>query len=588
MPLDSWTLTIGSVTQKLGNWGVTSALLTLDGIVDTLQLNCGTQNFDAVAIGGYNDPCTLRSPDGIIRFVGYRRNGEQSMDGASEGRTYTFKGPGVWFEEHVFHKTWPFVSFTGTPPNQTVTPFTEETSELYLNFNPQTNLLTSVGTQIAEVINYAITNGANMQLGITSALTVTPMASLVNDMQCIAVIQNQLVWAPDASPWFDYTTTPPTLHFYGPSQLEQVIFDIKSLNSEAQIQSGIGPYVVSVDVTRLDDQAVPAIVLRYRFTNSENDRTYVTRSTDIYPPGSTGKETLALSKTIDLNGQRRTFVEADIESEELPDTDLGKLRLLFPWIAEGIDNGTISASSITVTRTTIDGAAGTLPNRIIVGSPAAWMPIDYVKERVKVSYSFVRTQSGVQLENVAEVDSVDIITTDSEVGVQTYQRITSVTDSDPVPVGLAEYLYNALNGVQYEGAIRLEGLTCSFFAGLASKVSVSGTNDVSVAAMNATPRRIVHDLLNGATTIQFSPRQGLGLDRILELLRSYRAPRRWVAGGLWRVAGCGNVADGLASVGCTVTAARPFIAQFRNSGISEFLKKPPPTAGAFPSASGGA
>lgn len=521
----NWTLTnAAGQTRKLGSWGAEQAVLSEGRDSFTMHV---AQAFDAPDWFAYDERVIVKDPNGIIRFQGRCKKVSGAVTARSDRKVYEFLGLWRELEELTYHRSWMMNVIAGT----VVTPFEDFTTEVYLNYDPVTNLLTTVGEQIQAVLEYAITRGVQMQVGDCD-LPVQPLPSIGLDVRCADVIRNQMVWAPDAQPHIDYTTTPPTFHFFRRSDLETVLINVANLNNAENIALGNGPFWTATEFTKLDTETVSCVDLRYRYNNTVDGQTYVTRDRDVYPADRDGRMPRALSKTIDLQGSQETRVKARLEVEAIPATDLGLLRSFFPELARGIDAGIITVSDIAIERTPKDPALTGLPNRIVSGTPAPWMDFDHTKETFRVVRTVARktAAAGVQVEKVVEVDHREIVACDAPVGDYVKWVTSEFTAREPRPVGLAQYLYETLNVADWQGSVTLQGVQNSFLVGTHHLLSLSGTDNPEHATMNAVVQDVVHTITGGAHTTQIicAPKQSLGLDRILELLRAWRTPRRLV------------------------------------------------------------
>ena len=523
-----WTLeVVGGQTRTLGLWGAQESRLSEGS--DMFTMDCSLTPFDAPEVFAYDAQIILRDPDGIIRFQGRRKQSTGSISSRSDRKEYSFAGVWKELEEIIYHRVWKMNTISGS----TVTPYDDFTPEVYLNYNPVTNLLVNVGDQIRAVIDYAVTRGVNVQAG-SITIPVQPLYTVATDTRCADIIRNQLVWAPDATTHIDYTTTPPTFNVYRRSALTPVVLNVADMNNAARTLEGNGPFWTASQFTLLESEALSCVDLRYRFNNTVDGQTYITRDRDVYPANLDGRLPRALSKTVDLQGRQETRVKARLVVEALPATDLGILRSFFPEQARGIDSGVLTVSQLTITRTPQDAALVGLPNRITRGSAAPWMDFDYTKEVFRISRKGTRTEDGKQVEAQVQVDHKEIITTDAPVGDNVLWATNTITESEPRPTGLAQYLYEAMRTADWQGNVVLTGTRCSFLVSQRSSLNLHGTNDPRHDSMNAPVQDVVHTIRSGAHTTEIicAPKQILGLDRMLELLRAWRTPRRIVNAAL--------------------------------------------------------
>ena len=81
---------------------------------------------------------------------------------------------------------------------------------------------------ISAAIDYAAGIGINIQKGAIDA-PVTPPWIETTDKTLSEIIRLALLWQPDAVPWIDHTTSPPTLHVTRRSAMEQTELDFAGL-----------------------------------------------------------------------------------------------------------------------------------------------------------------------------------------------------------------------------------------------------------------------------------------------------------------------------------------------------------------------
>src|SRR5205814_2211396 len=104
--------------------------------------------------------------------------------------------------------------------------------------------------------------------------------------------------------------------------------------------------------------------------------------------------------------------------------------------------------------------------------------------------------------NVEKPIHAEIVTTDLVSG--TYQSSLDVTLAEPVPVGLANYLWRATNFLHYDGTVLLSEDECSGLVGLGNVVNITGSR-AEYATMNAIVQSVQCDLKSGRTSITLGP-----------------------------------------------------------------------------------
>jgi hypothetical protein len=107
---------------------------------------------------------------------------------------------------------------------------------------------------------------------------------------------------------------------------------------------------------------------------------------------------------------------------------------------------------------------------------------------------------------------------------QTYSRLTSETEAEPVPAGLAQALYAAVSVLQYDGALELTEQECSGVGAPGLLLNLSGGR-AEWAAMAAQIQRVEEKIDLGRTLITVGPAKHLGHAELTMWLRANRGRR---------------------------------------------------------------
>ncbi|HTH49409.1 MAG TPA: hypothetical protein VMB21_17970, partial [Candidatus Limnocylindria bacterium] len=105
----------------------------------------------------------------------------------------------------------------------------------------------------------------------------------------------------------------------------------------------------------------------------------------------------------------------------------------------------------------------------------------------------------------------------------TYSTTTQDVAAEPIPVGLARQLYEALADPQYDGQISLAAAECPAL-GLGCVLNLTGGRPEWLSA-RALVQTAEYDIDSGTTTLRFGPANHLGVADIIELLRAARQRR---------------------------------------------------------------
>jgi hypothetical protein len=107
---------------------------------------------------------------------------------------------------------------------------------------------------------------------------------------------------------------------------------------------------------------------------------------------------------------------------------------------------------------------------------------------------------------------------------QVYARLTSETEAEPVPAGLAQALYDAVSVLQYDGVIELTEQECSGVAAPGMLLSLTGGR-AEWATMAAQIQRVEERIDVGQTKITVGPAKHLGHAELTAWLRANRSRR---------------------------------------------------------------
>jgi hypothetical protein len=515
---------IGSRT--LAVWGFQNGQLHRQSLAaDTLNFSRSIAAFDAADEIDFGQLVTLTDPTGRTRFVGRRVLVPARAAGAEESKSYSFAGPWYWLERLIYHQSWQQLLISGAL-------IPRQTSHLLLNLGGL-----SVGAQITAVAQYAIEQAAPFQLG-TIDIPIVPYVTEITDQTCAQIIIDQLRWAPDAVAWFDYTTNPPTFHCRQKTNLAAVTLRLGPDHLPTIADEG-------VTIAARPDLQIPAVALRYERTDTKDGAEYLALGEDVAPAGATGRELNALSQTISLAGFNVTTLSASVLCETIDTTSVEWWKRVIPRLQDDrIKNLTLVASSVGRVlqgSRTPGNPAGTpssaYPRMLVEGQLVDWMrdatdqQLDWEQEELSAQFTFdldVDSTSGVKLEKVRKLRiPVHLVSTNAPLGVSSYTVTDTAEQGEAQPVGLAQYLYNALSELEFEGSVNTTERECSGYIGPGQTLNLANTAIAAHASMRARVQSVDEDIDRGQTRISFGPTPALSISAILELLRASRHRRRW-------------------------------------------------------------
>jgi hypothetical protein len=435
----------------------------------------------------------------------------------AEDQLYRLAGPWWYLENLVFQQAWETtngVVSTLIPTNK---------SRLVLGQKSDGTKL-STGAAILEVLAYATVRNAPITVGAVTPDAITPYEEAL-DLSCAETIRKFLRWTPDAVASFDYTTSPyPTLSILRRSEAASLTLP------------AYGAPVSGFDLTPRHDLQVPAVVLKFEQTNDIDNDTFTSLTVQAAPTTATGDEPGALVMTLDLSGARATYQKQKVRTATIPasDTSTGVIawwKGKFPWLTDFAD-ADLAVMSGTQTRTIEnpsnypDVTLSDLPNELLEGSVATWMDLEAAPLLVQATLQYTGTttdeSTAVFGTTNQKVVYTRVVGTNAE--TQTYSRLTSETEAEAIPSGLAQAIFDSVGLLQYDGTIELTEDECTGHGAPGLLVNLSSGRS-EWATMNAQIQRIEEKVDLGQTKITDGPGKHLGHGDLAELLHVNRSRR---------------------------------------------------------------
>jgi hypothetical protein len=511
----SWTLRdANGVEQTAAAWGVGELVRTrVNQQADTVTFRASGRGSDADPLFAYGSTVRLFQ-NGAPRFYGRVVQVPGRASGQAEDQLYKLAGPWWYLENLVFQQAWELTN------RSTVSLVSTDKSRIILSqANDGTKLAT--GAAILEVLNYAISLGAPLAVGTITPNVIAPYAEAL-DESCAAILHHFLRWTPDAITAFDYTTTPfPTLSIVQRSSAASV-----TLPAYGAPTSGL-------KITPRYDLQTPCVQLKFEQTDDISGDTFTALTVDTAPSTATGSELGALVMTVDLAGARATYHSQAITTDSIPSSAATTSAVLwwqgkFPWLND------FAATDLTVvagTQTsTIENPANypdvtvaDLPNELLSGSISSWMNFQSAPLLVQATlqYTGADTPESTEVWGPTKQRQVytRVIGTSATTG--TYKRLTSATDAEPVPAGLAAAIQAGTGILQYDGNLELTETECSGAAAPGQLLNLSGGR-AEWATMAAQIQRVDEEIDLGLTRITVGPAKHLGHGDLNALLRVNR------------------------------------------------------------------
>jgi hypothetical protein len=505
----TWTLLYDGTEKTLADWGLTNLQRTLVSQgQDRVTFTADGAHFDSDQ--QFADKSTIIiKRDGVRWFHGRVIRSPRLGDPGAEALTYELAGPWWYLDECVFQQQWRTTN--------------GETSDLIPTYKSRIILCQTltgtdgytkahIGEQITEAIQWAIDQGAPIQIGTIVPDMVIPYQE-VTDRTCAEIIKLMLRWNPDAVTSFDYTTTPPTLHIKRRAQASTV-----------SLSATTGAPGHQIRITPLTKLQVPAVVLKFEQEHNIDGSTFSTTIVDKYPEAATGLEFSAIIMTLELGGINRTFQRQTFDTENISPETRSWWEKKFPWIKDATefeieeDSGTVQLAEPEDPENPEEGA---YPYEIVEGAIPPWLADDAAECIVtaKATYIITNPVTGAEAEYEGDLLTATLTGTDRAGGE--YSRLIASTPAEPIPENMAQNFYAALSILQYEGTFTLLEEEITGAATLGQLLNLTdGRTDW--ATMNAQIQQVTEDVDHGLTTIHFGPADHLSPQDIIELLRVNR------------------------------------------------------------------
>jgi hypothetical protein len=454
-------------------------------------------------------------------FSGRLHRIPRSGSGSAESVDYELLDAWTDFERNVYQQRWNIITSVDEEGEPTLD--AQYRSECILGMDLDGNAVSS-GAVIYDVVTWAIGVGAYCQIGNIGVDAPVPMDE-ITDLPCSECVKKMLRLTPDAVTQFDYSTTPPTFNVVRRADCDT--YEIPFVDGEEQVA-----------IQALPDLVAPCVVITYIQENQTDGVPAINVIVDDYPEGSTGLEYGALVETTRLAGTQSTFEKQPVVTGPIP-TNTTDNSVVALWLQQHVpyltqfdaDSLTVSDfSSVTVipnpgpgttpytlppTNPNVDTDPSHYPNELLSGSLPNWVLTNYnlITGQVTLTCTVTSTNFSGALPFSVTVRGTNATTT-------TYEQLSSYTDPEPVPAGLAEQIYGSLSVLQYEGSYTTVGSEVTPWS-LGAVLNLTGGR-AEWASMNALLQEIDDDLDNGRTTLKFGPAEHLTLQDLMEQLRANR------------------------------------------------------------------
>jgi hypothetical protein len=561
-----WTLKYNGAEKTLAAWGVRNikrALVSQD--IDTVT-------FDQPHATALSDP--LFAEGGIVEifrddgagkkrwFYGRAEDAAPFKSGRSAGLSYTISGPWWWLANMGFRQSWK-VRRNGVLVDQ---------FSSYCMLGTRADgfgTQQSIADQIAEAVNYAISQNAPLAFDAAGLPTIFPPVCDVWNASVAEVIRKMIDWTPDIVCWFDYSTDPlPTLKMRRRADQQAVTLGLRGSIADLQIRP------------RNDLKVLGAIVYYLR-TDSTNGITYGTITEDKYPnvDDFTGREPKALLAAINLTGASSSYTEGSITCELIEAESATWWAKQDPHLVN-VKDLKIKAGSATYTDENGNAVSIADTPFKLIGQWAPWMggTVRTLNVSAKASYSeLLADGSGNALTVVDRQVFAQIEAANLQTGV--YRSTQEAESGEGQPIGLAEALVTSRNTLHFEGRLTLKQQDCAGAINMGNVLNISGGR-ADWAAMTAQIQSVLEEIDSGSTTVSFGPPRILGPNDYVELLRATRNRIRFAAA---EARTSGVMGGSFAQLGQTVSKQ---VASNAQGGITQQVWIDPNLSPALPAPAG--
>lgn len=348
--------------------------------------------------------------------------------------------------------------------------------------------------QIEDILEYAISCGANFQIGEISCES-DMLLDEATDLTCAEALVRILKWVPSHLAFFDYSQSGLPVLNIGLSQ------DVQTCEI-----SEVSHKILRMEIASRKDLRVDGVAIKYERNNANGDFDWISVEEDVWPKGFDSKSKNALVMSVELGGNRSSCTSYKVECESIIPSSKNWWKKKIPALPQTNDIEIIEYKRDFPTLSR-EIAKGSLPNE---GSYR--IERDYISAKIR----YTDENNNVLVKNVG----VSLQATNAISG--TYNVWRQNGWAEPTPEGLAKSIYEAMSAFHYDGEISLAAQKAENFAmkNISPDASEFGFENVKspISSMN-------EDLSRGILKLRFGPPKHLYPDRLVEFFRMNR-PRR--------------------------------------------------------------
>jgi len=512
----AWTLEYNGTEKTLAAWGL-KALRRSRAVLDADQVtftHAGAA-FDADPLFPFETSIRIyRTENGqkVKWFEGAVQEPDRHGDGRAENVSYTVLGPWYWLNR-VFMQSWKSY-------DNSIQALVDLYKTHVLLGLDAAGLRRNAREVIIEALAFAITGGAPVQYMVAASLGQLVPLYEAKDITVPEVLRLLLRWFPDTVTWWDYTTTPCTLHVARRADLAPVTLPATAAN---------GGDTRAVQVKARRELQRESVVLLYEQASSVNGESRVSLTVDKWPANATGREFKSLVVTVNLQGYAVTIAQARLTTQPIATGSAGWWEQKLPWLTEP-DMLPAAQGGYVISGV---GRLGNLANELLDGQITPWMSQSSERDTITANVHWKKKDGSEGDRKV----SVRIQATNATSG--NYSAITSATSGEAIPTGLARQFYEAVNTLHWEGDLEFVEAEVTGLAGIGRVLNLSGGR-AEWATMDALIWRETVDVDAGVTQIGIGPPQNLGIPDLIQLLQVDRNRMSWTNPAAFTNASNGN------------------------------------------------
>jgi hypothetical protein len=295
--------------------------------------------------------------------------------------------------------------------------------------------------------------------------------------------------------------------------------------------------VTNITANARYDLQAPGVLILYEISNSVNGQSSLSLEKDYWPqplPTDPIKHFAVLQFTVDLQGNATQITTANITTEALNPTDPNwwlekhpQYKPHDPSNAADTENSILSFTidGTTITRTPNPAYTPTgIPvvdhgysNELTTGQITSWM--NFGAQRIVLACkAIVIHRNGTQPQEIPL--TYQCLSTNATSGTYTSNVITSY--AEPIPVSLAQYIYDAISVLQFEGELTFTEPDVSAQLMIGQLFNLTGSANAEWTTMAAQVQEVDEDIDAGVTTVRFGPPKHLSAGELVDLLRVNR------------------------------------------------------------------